>query len=201
MTKTLLAVGILTLAISVPGAAQGKGQGGGGPRGTQASQAQGQAKGRGGPDMGRGTTDRTRQRIHATDQQRDQLRTCDQAMDRIRQRARDLAQGAAGANFDPAQARQQQAQLREELRQMEQEHHRLMNGLNDDQRRAFEARHREMEQIRERIHARLQEMESELGQASPNKARVAEQARNVEREMKELQKQHRAMQTEMGVTP
>jgi uncharacterized protein (DUF3084 family) len=50
-----------------------------------------------------------------------------------------------------------------------------------------------MQQIQERINTRLQDMDQELVKASPDGKRVAEQARAVERETKEYQKQYREM--------
>ncbi len=76
-----------------------------------------------------------------------------------------------------------------------------MQGLSSEQNLAMEARHRNMEQIHQRIQSRLQEMGQEFAQASPSGKRVAEQARAVEREMQQFQKQHRSMKSEMGVNP
>lgn len=185
--------------------AQGKGGGGQGrPQGEGQGQGQGQAQGQQGQqgrgsEMGKGTMQRDR--IRATDQQRDQIRTCDQSMDRVRTRARDMAQASAGKNFNADQARQQRNQLRNEVQTMEQEHARLMQGMSGEQREAFQSQIRSMEQNRERIHTRLQEMEQELAGAGPNGNRVAEQARAVEREMKEWQKANRKMATEMAARP
>ena len=151
--------------------------------------------------MGRGTMDRDRIRIHATDQQRDQYRTCDQSMDRIRTRARDMAKASSSPGFNADQARQNRDQLRNELRVMEQEHERLMQGLNGEQKEAIAEHHRNMEQIHQRINTRLQEMDQELAQATPNGQRAAEQARAIEREMKQWQKQHREMGDELGLKP
>lgn len=203
-TKVFLTAAILTLTLP-PVWAQGHGGGQHGGQGRPPQgQGQGQQQGMGG-DAGRGTMDRDRtqdrQRVHATDQQRDQLRSCDQSMDRVRTRARDMAKTAGGGNFSADQTRQHRDQLREQLRTMEQEHGQLMNGLNADQKQALEVRHRQMEQIHERMNARLQKMDKELGEATPNGKRVAEHARAVEREMKQLQKHNREMQSEMGVKP
>lgn len=188
------------LALAAPlSFAQGRGQGGGAQKGQGAGQAQGQQKGRGGPEMGKGKMDRDR--IRATDQQRDQLRTCDQAMDRVRQRARDMAKMGTGAKFNAEQARQQHSQLRNELRAMEQEHERLMNGLSEGQKKAMEERHRNMEQIHSRIENRMQEMNQNLGQSTPDGKHFTERARALEQDMKLFQKQHRAMQNEMGARP
>jgi chromosome segregation ATPase len=152
-----------------------------------------------GSEMGKGTMQRDR--IRATDRQRDQIRTCDQSMDRVRTRARDMAKAAGGKNFDAEQARQQRTQLRNEVRTMEQEHARLMQGLGAEQREAAQEQIRTMDQNRERIHTRLQEMDRELAGEGPNGKRVAEQARAIEREMKQWQKANRKMATEMGARP
>ena len=176
--------------------ASAQGRGGGG-QGRPQGQGQGQ-QGRG-SEMGKGTMQRDR--IRATGQQRDQIRTCDQSMDRVRTRARDMAQTSAGKNFNAEQARQQRNQLRNEVRIVEQEHTRLMQGLSGEQREGFQQQIRTMEQNRERIRTRLQEMDQELAAENPNGKKVAEHARAIEQEMKEWQKTNRKMATEMGARP
>lgn len=202
--KSLVFLAAFVLAVPLA-CAQGKGGGGQGrPQGQGQGQGQGQAQGQQGQqgrgsEMGKGTMQRDR--IRATNQQRNQIKTCDQSMDRVRTRARDMAQAAGGKNFNADQARQQRSQLRNEVQTMEQEHARLIQDLSAEQREAFQDQIRSMDQNRERIHTRLQEMEQELAGAGPNGKRVAEQARAIEREMKEWQKTNRKMASDMSARP
>ncbi|HWQ03297.1 MAG TPA: hypothetical protein VNL38_02350, partial [Candidatus Nitrosotenuis sp.] len=187
--KWVVLPAILALAVS-PVWAQGRSGAQGRPNKSQGQQQRAQGAAKGGMSQ-------DRQRIRATDQQREQFRTCDQAMDRVRQQARDMARTSGGAQFNAGEARQQRDRLREHFQLMQQEHERLMLGLNAEQRQSQEARHRNMEQIRERIQARLQEMDRELAAENPNGKQIAEQARNIEREMAQLQKHHRAMKADL----
>lgn len=179
-------------------AAQGHGQGGSPKAGGQKQgQQQGQQAGAG--QTGSGQKDRNRLRVHATDQQRDQYRTCDQSMDRIRQQARDMSHAAAGKQFQTEKLRKDREQMREQMQAMEQEHHRFMEGLTPEQKTAVEARHRNMEQIHQRLNHRLQEIDQELAKSNPDAKHVREQARAVEREMELMRKQHREMGSELGL--
>jgi chromosome segregation ATPase len=147
---------------------------------------------------GQGAQDRTQVRIHATDQQRDQLKTCDLTADRIRTQARTLADAAKGSGANSAEFLRQRDQLRDQVRTMEQEHERLLNGLGAGQRTALEERLREMTRERQRLNTQLQSMNQELQNANPNRARIAEHAGAIEQAMNEWQKQSRAMQAQMA---
>ena len=175
-------------------------RGGGGRRGGQGGPSQGQQPRKGGPGMGRGTMDRDRLRSHATDQQRDQYRTCTQSADRVRAQARQMAQ-ATGKGFNADQARQQREQLHNRIQTMQQEHERLLEGLNNEQRAAMQEHIRNMEEIHERVRTRMQEMDQELAQTNPDGKRVAERARAIEREMKQWQKHHREMGQDLSLQP
>jgi len=151
------------------------------------------------------TMDQTRQqqrsqlRSQATDQQRQQYRTCDQSMERIRTQARDMARMSNGTTFNADQARQQREQLRDQVRTMDQQHQRMMQGLDNRQLTAVEQRTRAMNQIQERINSRLQNMDQELAKSSPDRKIIAEQARNVEREMQRYQQQYRDMGDDLSL--
>ena len=120
-------------------------------------------------------------------------------MDRLRTQARDMVRASSGSSFNAGQTRQQRDQLREQLRTMEQQHESVMQGLNTQQRAAVEQQTRTMRQTQQRISNRLQNMDQELSKGSPDGKRVAEQARNVEREMNEYQKQYREAGDELSL--
>lgn len=194
MKSRVLVLGVALLLAAPFALAQGKGQGGGSKRPEATSQGKGQRSG----DMDR-TREQDRQRIHATDQQRDQYRTCTMAADRARKQARDMSHDARGQRFNSSEARRQREQLRNELRMMEEEHARFMNGLSEEQRGEMREQIRNLEQARERLQLRLQELDQELGSASVSGNRVEERAREVERVIKEWQKAHRHIGAGLGV--
>lgn len=184
-----------------PGGGQGQGQG----QRPKQGQGQAQQKGPGGSEQGRGTMDRdrdrTRQRIHATDQQRDQFRACTQSQNRVRTQARDMANLAKRRGFTSDEARQQRDQLRQLVRVMQEEHHRLMQGLNSEQQEAARMQIREMERVQERLQTRMAELDRTVDANPFSFGEVSNQAREVERAMQEWQKQHRKLGNEIGTQP
>ncbi len=193
----------VVLAAAPLAVAQGGGQGSRGQGGRPQGQGhgQGQQQGAGGMQQGRGDMDqtRTRQRIHATDQQRHQFRTCTQSQDRVRTQAHDMAHLAKRQGASSDDARQMREQLREQVRTMQQEHQRLMQGLSGEQQTAARSQIREMERVHSRLRVRMDELDRAVD-ADPYRAQdVAKQAREVERAMKEWQKQHRKLGDEIGM--
>lgn len=171
--------------------AQGRGAGGQGGQ-SRGGQPQGAAQ----PQQQR-DRDQQRLRIHATNQQRDQYRTCTQAADRVRTQTRQMAQAAKGGGYNNEDFRRQHAELREEVRLMQQNHERFMQGLSDAQRAELQSRIRSMNQARERLHTKLQAMDQELNQPTPDRQRLEKQSREMERAMKEWQKCYRQMGAEL----
>lgn len=147
-----------------------------------------------------GTRDQQRQRIHATDQQQDQYRTSTQAADRVRTQARDMAKAAKSGGANNEQFRQQHAQLRNDIQTMQQEHDRFAQGLSEEQRVAVQDRIRRMDQARDRIHTQSQQMDQEMSQANPDAQRIATRAREMEKAMKEWQKQYRSLGSEISIS-
>ncbi len=141
--------------------------------------------------------DRDRQRIHATDQQRDQFRACTQSQDRVRTQARDMA-GLAKRQGNSDEVRRQRDQLRTQVRVMQEEHQRLMQGLNSEQQEAARLQVREMQRVEERLQTRMMELDRAVDANPFNYRGVSDQAREVERAMKEWQKQHRKLGSEIG---
>lgn len=82
---------------------------------------------------------------------------------------------------------------------MDQQHQRLMQGLDNRQRTAIEQRKRTMNQLQERINSRLRNMDRELAKTSPDRKRIAEEARNVERETQRYQQQYRDMGDDLSL--
>jgi len=169
-------------------------QGRGGAQGR--SGAQGQQAGRDQP-AGRQSKPQERgagnqQHARASTRQRDQIRTCDQQADKIRKQMRKMAQ-TPSQKFNADQARQQWNQLQQQIRAMEQEHERLMNGLDANQQQAWQEEIRNMNRLREQLRTAMQQMNSELGSSNPDPAGVAERAREMEQFMQEWRKQYHAL--------
>lgn len=212
--KAVLFAAALVLAAAPILVAQGRGgQGGGGPQSGMGQQGQpgmgqqGQQPGMGQSgspqDMGQGqqqaNRDQQRQRIHATDQQRNQYNTCTQSADRVRTHARTMADAARGGGANNQEVRQQQQQLRNEIRTMQQENQRFMKGLSDEQRAEMQDRIRSMDRSRDRLNTCLQQMDDELAKAEPDRKRIREHATELDKAMKEWQKRYRNLGSEMGI--
>ncbi len=203
LKKTLILFPIVLLALSLafpqgrggrqgqgqgPGSGQGPGPGSGQGLGTGQEQGQSQS----GSKAGSGQMEQ--QRIKATTQQRDQMRTCDKLADNIRKQARKMSQTSTGS-FNADQAVRQQNQIRDQVRTMEQEHERLMNGLDPTQQQAWQEQIRNMDQLRQRANSQLQQMEGEL-KGNPDAKRVTERARELEQTMNNWRNQYRVLSSQ-----
>jgi hypothetical protein len=169
---------------------QGKGGGKGGGGGQGQSQGQGQVMGQGQGQGGGQVTNAQMEhkRIKATRQQQDQMRSCDRLADDIRKQARKMA-NSSGKNLNNGQLTQQQDHIRNQIRQMEQEHERLINGLDASQQQAWQEQIRNMNQLRQQLNLHQQQMDDELKGNSDAK-RITEGARELERTMNEWRKQY-----------
>lgn len=142
-----------------------------------------------------------RQQIRATDQQKEQYRITMQSMDRLRTRIRNMERMVKGPEINKDQIREEQERLRNEIRSMEQEHLRFMEGLSAEQKMQIHHRLREMDQIRERINAHGQAMEGEVNRSNPELKEIAERVAEMEREINEWKKKFRELGQEMGIKP
>ena len=180
-------------------------QGKGGQRGGGQSSGQGQGQGQqgrpGGSDRGSGSTDGERDRIHVSQQQRDQVKSCDGSADAVRKQAGKMGKSGQGGGFNAGKARQDRDRLQEQVRAMQQEHQRLMQGLNPGQQQALESDVRDMNRLQERLNTHMENMNGELRKDAPDAKRVAEQAREMERVSKEWREQYRAVQSRLVIQP
>jgi len=187
---------ILILGLS---AAVAQAQAKGAQKGTgQKKQGQQTVRGSG---QGSGAMERDRDRIQMTGRQHRQLQACDRSADQIRRRAGKLAKGASGRDFDPAGARKERDGLREQVRTMEQEHERLMQGMSPEQQQMLQSRIRNMNEVRERLHKTMAGIDGDLERPSPDGKRVAEKAREMERLSKEWRKHYREIQSSAVTVP
>jgi hypothetical protein len=200
MQRKVALLAIVIAALCLPSSSQRRGGSAQGSRNVGQSQSQTQQRNQGGAAQGTMTRDMQRDRLHtqATTQQRDQYRACDQSLDRVRTHAGNMAK-VQTRNFDAGAARRQHNQLREQIQNMQQNHERMMTGLGNEQQGAVQERTRNMQQIQERVNNQLQEMDQELAKPSPNGKAVAQQARSIEREMKDWQNEHRRMGDALGL--
>lgn len=142
---------------------------------------------------------RNQLRSQATNGQREQYRTANRSMERIHTQARDMARKSTGTTFNADQARQQRDQLRDQVRTMDQQNRGLMQGLDNQQRAAIEQRTQTMNQLQELINSHLRSMDRELAKTSPDRKRIAELARNLERDTQRYQQQYRDMGDDLSL--
>lgn len=197
-TRTVILIALICTALPL---AFPQGKGGQRIGGRGSGQGQGQQGRSGSSDRGYGNTERERDRARVSRQQRDQVKNCDRSADAVRNQARKMAKYGQGAGFDADNARRDRDRLQEQVRIMQQEHQRLMQGLNPGQQQALESHIRNMNRLQERLNAHMENMNSELGKNAPNGMRVAEQARELERVSREWREQYRAMQSRLVIQP
>jgi hypothetical protein len=196
----LMSIFLLLASTALPqgrgGQGQGKGQGMGSGQGQGMGGGQGQGIGQGaGQGQGSaqsGDMQRDQKRVRATTQQRDQIRECDKLADGVRKQARAMSQ-SGGKKFNAENAKKQNSQIREQVRTMEQEHERLMNGLDSSQQQAWQEQIRNMNQSRQQMNTRLQQMAQDLGSPDPDPKRVSENAREMENAMNKWRDQYRIL--------
>jgi len=202
LKKTLIFLPILLLVLATAfpqgrggsrGGSQGQGQG----QGQRGNQGVGQGSGQGRYDnRGQGgSVTMEQKRVHATQQQRKQIQSCNKIADGIRKQAREMAQAKEG-NFKAAKAIQQQSQIRNQLKNMEQEHAQLMNGLDPAQNQAWQEEIRNMNQFRQRLNEQMKHVDDELGSPNPDAKRVAERAREMEQIMNNWRKEYNTLSSQ-----
>jgi hypothetical protein len=177
------------------GMGQGQGQGVGQGQGQGMGQGQGQGQGQGGQQATNAQMEH--KRIKATTQQRDQIRSCDKLADDIRKQTRKMAKDSA-KSLNPGQLNQQQVHVRNQIRKMEQEHEQLMNGLDANQRQAWQEQIRSMNQLHQQLNLHQQQMDDEL-KGNPDAKRVAERAQQMERTMNEWRKQYGVLSSQAEI--
>ena len=196
--RSLILFPIFLLVIST-GFSQGRGGRQGQGQGQSANQRQGQGQlqgqGQGQRGVQAGSADMEHKRIKATQQQRDQIRSCDKLADGIRKQARKMAK-ASGNKYNAEEATRQRNQIREQFTAMEQEHERLVNGLDSNQQQAWQEQVRTMNQLRQEVHSQLLQMNNEMGMTQPDAKRIAERAREIERNMNSWRKQYNTLSSQ-----
>lgn len=140
--------------------------------------------------------DQDRDRIRLNDSQADllsdRIRDTDQTRDRIHTMLRDYDK----SGFTSAQGQEHHMRIREQFRNMEQEHKQFMNGLDNEQKNRWQNRIMTMEQQRERIENRLQLMEQQMNNGQFDRIRQRNWVREIEKAMKEWREQYHKVQHE-----
>ncbi len=201
ISKSLFLAALLGM-FSVP-TLWAQGHGAGGMQGGQRQQGMsGMQRGQNqSPGMGAqlGQQNRQRMRVHATQQQQQQYRTCTQSMERVRSRIREMARLSKSQPLNREQAQQLHQQLRNELQTMQQQREQLMTGLDQEQKAAVQNRAQQMNQAQMDLDSFSEALGFELNQVDPNRDKVREQVRNLERSSKQLQQQQREVAEEAGI--
>jgi predicted transcriptional regulator len=195
MKKHLIFLSIFILA-AVAGYSQ---RGGGGSRAHQGQTGQRQGQqgswGQQGQQQ-RGTRgnagDSERQRARINSQQKKQLGECSNAADGVRKQAQKMSR-TSGNQFNATESRQQFNQMQEQVRTMEQQHKRLMEGLDGAQQSGYQKQVKNMDRLHTQLNNQMQQMNSELAPANPDPLKVREQARLMERTMNELKQEYNTL--------
>ena len=196
MKKSLILFSLFLLSLpTVFPQRRGGGQGQGSGLGQGQGQKQGLGQGQGQGGMQTGSAQAERKRIHTTTQQRDQIRSCDKLADGIRKQARTMAK-SSGSKFNPDEAIRQQSQIRDQIKAMEQEHERLMGGLDANQQTAWQEQIRNMNQSRQQINLQQEHMEGAL-KNNPDPKRVAERAKEMEKTMQDWRNQYAVLSSQI----
>jgi hypothetical protein len=204
MKPNLLLTILFSAALTLAATAQGRGQGSGGggqrggpatPSGQRGPSGTGQPVGK----TGSGQQQTKQERIRATEQQRNHIQACEQSGNRVSERARAVAEAAKGGGVDSAEFRRLHEQLQQEIRTMQQDRDRLMNGLSQEQQTELQARIRKTDQARDRVNERLRSLDMEMAKADLDQKRIRSFAQDLEKATKEYQKRLRETAEEMGV--
>ena len=212
-TLAIILILALTLIISGPsspiaesgGSGSSGGSGGSGSSGNGGNYSRGHSMKGGGGDQkqqsGKGvlTQEQVRQHIQANVQQREQARVCMQLADSACLQAQNMVQATKGRNFDIDNAKWERDRLHNSKQLMQQEHNRFMQGLTEDQKAQLQERISNMIQEQNRLNQNFDEMSNEFKNSSPDRNRIAEQAKEIERAMNNWRNQYQIINSNMEI--
>ena len=136
-------------------------------------------------------------KIQATNEQRTQLRTCLELSERLRMLAADMKEPANLSESERAKVREQWSEL---LRQaMQSDHQAFLESLNADQQAALKGRLRKMDKTWSELSSRFETLDRDLAEAAPDAKRLSDHTKELEKNLKKWQKQHRQLGSEMGI--
>lgn len=180
------------LLVAGQAAAQGRGGGscngcGAGRGGGQGNGGYGQSQGGYGQGAGDQIRQRDRDRIHVDGEQGSRLRDCTGSGQRSREHARGIRANAGNA----AAAAQERDRVRDQTHSMFEQHDRFMAGLGPGEREALGAQIGRLDRTRSRIEDHLRRMDQELAREQPDATEIGRLGRDLERELRRWQNQHR----------
>ncbi len=208
---TLVVVPILTLIFVLSPAvivfARGGGGGGGsGGHGGGGHMGEGHGRSSGTSSMGhRGDKAETRTQhshwIGGTEERHQRYQTCLESAQRVRHGARNMSQAAKDLTFSQDQVRRQHEQLRSQIRTMEEEHQQFMGTLSNSQRKQMRDRIQKMDRARNGVNTHFQRMDQEISRPNFDRKHIAQQVGDMDKSMKEWQKQYQKVGSDLGVEP
>lgn len=135
--------------------------------------------------------------IQATNEQRTQLHTCLELSERLRMMTGEMKKVTDLSESERAKVREQwSALLRQE---MQSDHQAFVESLNADQQAALQGRVRKMDKTWSELTSRFEVMDRDLAEAAPEAKRFSDHVKELEKSLKKWQKQHRELESEMGV--
>lgn len=135
--------------------------------------------------------------IQANNEQRTQLRTCLELSERLRMMTAEMKKATDLSESERAKVREQwSALLRQE---MQSDHQAFVGSLNADQQAALQGRLQKMDRTWSELTSRFQVMDRDLAEAAPEPKRFSDHVKELEKSLKKWQKQHRELESEMGV--
>jgi chromosome segregation ATPase len=146
---------------------------------------------------GFGNVGHDQSKVQATEEQRTQLRTCSELSERLRMLAADMENPSNLSATDLGRVRQQWNGLL--LQAMQGDHQAFLGSLDADQQAALKDRLRKMDKAWSELASRFEIMDRDLTQTAPDARLLAGHAKELEKSLKKWQKQHRELESQMGV--
>ncbi len=81
---------------------------------------------------------------------------------------------------------------------MEQEHEKLVNGLDANQNQAWQEQIKNMNQFRQQLNFQLQQMNSDMSSANPDSKEIKERAKEMEQIMNNWRKEYNTLSSQAG---
>jgi chromosome segregation ATPase len=98
---------------------------------------------------------------------------------------------------DRSKVREQWSELLRKA--MQGDHQAFLDSLNADQQAALKGRLHKMDRTWSELSSRFETMDRDLAEAAPDPKRLSDHAKDLEKSLKNWQKQHRELGTEMGI--
>jgi hypothetical protein len=136
-------------------------------------------------------------KIQATGEQRTQLRACSELSDRLRTLATSMRNPRNLSQTELEGVHQRWSATL--LQAMQGDHQAFVGSLNVDQQAALKDRLRKMDKVWSELASRFEMMDRDLAQTPPDAKRLADHAKEVEKTLRKWQKQHREIESEMGI--